>query len=603
MFSHIILAYSLLESGEKRRLSIIAILTVVNSMLEVFGVALVLPFIALVNDVESIQRHALLAQAYEFLEVSSANAFIVICGLAFAILIVTKNILFLVGIDAQNAFALGRAAKRSIDMLSRTIGQPVTELRKMNSTEHQDTVNHFVDSFYTSVLLNYINVTMELLVIAGILGVLIFAQPVVTLAVGGVFGTTMGLLHWWHHRWFGRFGPINNRLYTARHTTTRQIFDTIKEIKVLGCEEFFIQRFATLREQNASWMRRANDLQQLPKVAIESLVVVGIVALVIGAIILGKDRQEITATLGLFAVAAFRLMPSLTRLLMALSNIRQGEDATHRIARVLSISSPVRRSKAVDRMPFNDVIEIDGVGFRYGENHKFGLKEISLVIKKGESIGLIGPTGSGKSTLMDILLGLLHYDSGNIRVDGVSISSNLPAWQANIGYVPQSIALIDDSIRRNVAFGLPDESIDDNQVWEALKLAQMDDVVRSFPGGLDTGVGENGVSLSGGQRQRVGLARALYRDAPILCMDEATSALDAETEHRITESLSALQGQKTMIIIAHRLSTLKGCDRLIMMEGGAIKAQGRFSELSINQPDFRRALELSNFSSMSNDLS
>lgn len=593
MISHFILVYSLLEQSEKRTLVLIAILIALNSLLEVVGVAFVLPFIALVNDVEAIHRYAFLEWAYGFSGMSEPRSFLVLCGFGFALLILIKNTLYMLSVDIQNRFTLGNAARRSATMLNRIIHLPILDLKRSNSIEHQDTLNHFVDSFYTAVIFGYLNIITEGMIIFGIVIVLFTVQPIVTLFVLLLLGGAIGIVYLWLHRWFGRFGVINNMMFIKRHSIARQIFDTIKEIRILGCEAQRIQDFESIRRVNADWQRRAAGLQQLPRVVIESLVVVGIVSLVVAALLVGGDQHAITAMLGLFAVAAFRVMPSATRLVAALSNIRLGEDATRRVARVMEVPQVPAPHTPVERLPFRDAIKIQDIGFSYGDNRRFTLEGVSLTIRHGETIGLIGPTGSGKSTLMDILLGMLPPDRGAVLVDDIPIEGHLPAWRANIGYVPQTITLIDDTIRRNVAFGMPDAMIDDDRIWDALTLAQVDDVVRTMGEGLDTPVGENGMALSGGQRQRIGLARALYRDPPFLCMDEATSALDAETEHRITEALALLHGQKTMLIIAHRLSTLKNCDRLIMMEGGRIKAQGSFAKLNETQPDFRRALELS----------
>lgn len=597
MIFHLAQAYALLDSGERRRLMGIAILVILNSSLEVAGVAMVLPFIAMVSDSGAIHRNWLLERFYELSGVSDPSGFMVLCGVAFILVILFKNGLYLFTLDQQNRFIMDQAGARATEILGRIIRRPILELRSINSTEHQLTFNHAVDNVYASVVLGALSVITEAAIIVGIVGLLVAVQPLVTLVLGVVLGGSVGILNWWLHRWFGRFGVINNTLYVSRLRAIRHIFDTVKEIKVLGCENFFISQYGELRGTNAKWQRWAANLQQLPRVAIESLVVLGIVSLILSALLMGENKEGVTAILGLFAMAAFRVMPSTTRLMLALNNIRQSEDATRRVANALRVQIPPEPAMALPALEFSDSITIDKVGFQYGgQGQEFALSDICLTIRRGESIGLIGPTGSGKSTLMDMILGLVPPAAGTIRVDGLPIGDNMTSWRRMIGYVPQLISLIDDSVRRNVAFGLPDEAIDDARIWEALALAKVDEVIRSLPQGLDTHLGEGGQLLSGGQRQRVGLARALYRDPPILCMDEATSALDAETEQSITNALAQLQGAKTMVVIAHRLGTLKTCDRLVMMQDGRIKAIGTFAELSANEAEFRRSIELGNVS-------
>jgi ABC-type multidrug transport system fused ATPase/permease subunit len=282
-----------------------------------------------------------------------------------------------------------------------------------------------------------------------------------------------------------------------------------------------------------------------------------------------RDITRIMPTLGLFSVAAFRLMPSVNRVLGAVQSIRFALPAITTLHEELSLTAPepVRKDATV---VFETQIELAGVSFRYPGATTPALENLSIRIRKGESVGFVGPSGSGKSTLVDVVLGLLTPSVGQVNVDGHDIQDDLRGWQDQIGYVPQSIYLTDDTLRRNVAFGLAPEQINNTAVERAIKAAQLDEFVATLSEGWETVVGERGVRLSGGQRQRIGIARALYHDPAVLVLDEATSALDGDTERGVMRAITALQGQKTILIVAHRLSTVEHCDRLYHLELGQI---------------------------------
>jgi ATP-binding cassette, subfamily B, bacterial PglK len=289
----------------------------------------------------------------------------------------------------------------------------------------------------------------------------------------------------------------------------------------------------------------------------------------------GKDLAHIVPTLGLFVMAAFRLMPSVNRLLSAGISLGYASPVINTLHKDLQLPAPEPPSPINNGTPpFAKEICITGIGFTYPDASTPALDSLSIVIPKGQSVGFFGPSGSGKSTLVDVVLGLLTPDKGQVVVDRRSIQDNLRAWQNQIGYVPQFIYLTDDTFRRNIAFGLPNDQIDDAAIRRAVKAAQLEEFVSGLPAGLETVVGERGVRLSGGQRQRIGIARALYHDPGVLVLDEATSALDAATEREVMQSVTALHGSKTILIVAHRLSTLESCDRLYMLEQGKVSEEG-----------------------------
>jgi ABC-type multidrug transport system fused ATPase/permease subunit len=294
--------------------------------------------------------------------------------------------------------------------------------------------------------------------------------------------------------------------------------------------------------------------------------------------VIGKDVSEIVPVLSLFGVAAFRLLPSANQLLLSIQTIRFAQP------RLLSLYEDSKLVHQIDSstdssLKFVEEIRIRDLSFTYDAVIEPALSSVNLVVRRGEAVGIIGSSGSGKSTLVDVLLGLLQPSGGQMLVDKQDIQTNLRSWQNQIGYVPQTIFLTDDSLRRNIALGLPDNLVDEEAVVDALRAAQLQDFVAGLPDGLDTVVGERGVRLSGGQRQRIGIARALYNKPEVLVLDEATSSLDTETEHEVMKAVQALQGTKTVVIVAHRLSTVEYCDRLYRLENARVVDEGTFSEV------------------------
>jgi ABC-type multidrug transport system fused ATPase/permease subunit len=350
----------------------------------------------------------------------------------------------------------------------------------------------------------------------------------------------------------------------------------VKDVKILGRESQFLAEYDFHNVAAARVHQRQFALQNLPRLWLELLGVVVLAALVLTMLAQGKPVDALIPTLGLFAAAAFRLMPSINKVLMAIQGLRFAQPVIETIYGELSLPCefPAAARGTGPALPFRRELKIDSLGYRYPGAGTSSLAKVSLNIPRGTSVGFIGGSGAGKSTLIDVILGLLTPSEGSISVDGVDIHDNLRGWQSQIGYVPQHIYLIDDSLRRNVAFGVAPEKIDETAVLRAIKAAQLDEFVSQLPDGLSTKVGERGVRLSGGQRQRIGVARALYHDPAVLVLDEATSALDTVTEHRVMESVRNLRGEKTILIVAHRMSTVEHCDSIVRLAHGEVVEMG-----------------------------
>ncbi|NDA96736.1 MAG: ABC transporter ATP-binding protein [Actinobacteria bacterium] len=351
-----------------------------------------------------------------------------------------------------------------------------------------------------------------------------------------------------------------------------------KDVKILGRESEFLDQHEKHLKESLRINRVYSVLQTMPRMYMEILTIAGLAALVISMVLQKQSFTEIIPTLGLFAAAAFRVMPSINRLLGALQTLLYSRAIIASVYADFKLDAP-DENKLVTGIPFSEQLELRSVTFQYPTASTPSLQQVSLVVRRGEAVGFVGPSGAGKSTLVDVILGLFAPTAGLVLVDGQDIQKNLRNWQNQIGYVPQSIYLTDDTLRRNVAFGLGDENIDENSVRNAIRLAQLEEFVSSLPENLDTVVGERGVRLSGGQRQRIGIARALYHNPSILVLDEATSSLDTPTEHGVMQAVQALQGSKTVIIVAHRLSTVEYCDRLYRIESSRLIEEGTFDEV------------------------
>jgi ATP-binding cassette subfamily C protein len=366
----------------------------------------------------------------------------------------------------------------------------------------------------------------------------------------------------------------------------------LKEIKVLGREPFFIESFVQTNRRYLDASARFAVLSVLPRLLIETLSVVLLVGAILALLGAGVDVRTAAPMVVLLCLVALRLMPAATRILAAAGSIRfylPTLETVHRDLTALeslpdsrsSASSPARAPAALQRQ-----ISVEKVVFSYPNAPQPALDGVTLDIRAGEISALVGPSGAGKSTLADLILAVFEPQGGRILVDGEDIRGDVAGWRRCVGYVPQAVHLMDSSVRRNVALGLPDGEIDDKHVWQALQAAQIDSLVRTLPAGLDERVGEHGVKLSGGQRQRLGIARALYTNPPVLILDEATSALDVQTERAIADTLLDMRRARTVVVIAHRLDTIKRCDRLFFLAEGRLRASGTYDQLIVESPRF-----------------
>jgi ABC-type multidrug transport system fused ATPase/permease subunit len=561
---------ALLSRQQKKAGIALLVLMLIAMVLETAGVGLIIPVIAVIADPSAGERYPLLEVATEYLGGGKATLVAAVMT-ALVLLYLVKSIFLGVLAWWQGRYVYSIESDLSRRLYAGYLLQPYHFHMQRNSALLVRNVTTGVGQLAGAVMAGAV-LASECLVLIGIAALLLYAEPLGALLVGGLL-TVAGTAYYRLMRdRILRWGEARQYHEGQRLRRLQQGLGGIREIKLLGREHQFVAEYETHNIANAAVAKRQSIVMALPRLWLELLAVSGISLLVAAMISQGKPIEAVVPTIGLFAAAAFRLMPSVNKVLNALQNLRYNLpfiDTMYAERSMLGDDQGGQRQQ--ERLPFEDKIVLEHLHYRYPESSVDVIKEACLQVRRGETVGFIGPSGAGKSTLVNLILGLLDPTEGRVLVDGRDIHERLSGWQACIGYVPQSIFLIDDSLRRNVAFGIPEDEIDDAEVMRALRAAQLADFVDSLPDGIHTSVGERGVRLSGGQSQRVGIARALYYDPPVLVLDEASSALDSATEGAVMATVNSLRGNKTMLIIAHRLSTIAGCDELYEVEAGCIR--------------------------------
>lgn len=566
-----------------------------SSLLEVFSIGIVGPFMAVATNPQMIADNRWTKVLYEKLNFSSPNQFLILLGVTLIIAFYGKAIL---AFNIQKyIFEFGFYLRRDliIRLMRAYLSAPYTFHLANNSALLINKIVGETQGFCTGLLMSLLTSASNAFIVFALVLLLMKTDLlattfifVVLLVVFLVFDQLKGKFY----NWGKNASDANaNTIRTINHG-----LGGIKETRVIGCEFYFLNQLEEHSTFYAANVSAAVSFNNLPRFMIETLLMTFLVGFTSLFVLLDKGSGNLISVLGIFALSSIRLMPAASNLLNSLGSIRSSTISLDRLYLDLSQleDSSIRNDKYCcsglseannqqKEFEFKNQITLDCVSYRYPNVLDVSLKDVSLVLKKGESIGLIGKSGAGKTTLVDVILGLLRPQNGDILVDDASIYTNLRAWQNMLGYVPQSIFLIDDTLERNIAFGVPDELIDYEKLTTAVQIAQLSELVESLPKGLQTEVGERGVLLSGGQRQRVGIARAIYHEREILVFDEATAALDNETESFVTESIKALSGIKTMIIIAHRLSTIQHCDRIYEMKGGQIVRSGTYQEVVLKE--------------------
>jgi len=581
-------------SAKKIKLLLIVTLFITISLLDAIGIGLIGPFIGLAVKPETIQGNVWLSNLYGYLKLSSINQFIALLGLAVVILFYFKSFLYYQIQNYVLKFCYSQQVLLRLRMLRTYLSLPYTFYLKTNSAHVIQNISGESANFTYSIAIPLLNSIANLFVLVVLLLLMAKTDLLATVSIFGLLLIVVVPFHYFRHK-VASWGKAGVEANTETIRVVNHAIGGLKTTKLIGCESFFENQLLAQSNKYARAASLFHSFQQLPRIVIETLLITFVVGFVSLSLIIAERSDSLVSVLGIFAIASVRIIPSASQLLTCMGVLRNNKPTLDRIYLDLkeletpeSLNYLGMSGNKVDAVnnnqvhPFADKLVIDKLNYSYPAAARQALVDVSLTIKKGESIALIGKSGAGKTTLSDVFLGLLIPQSGDIQVDGLSVYSDLRAWQNLIGYIPQSIFLMDDTIERNIAFGLPDDQIDQQKLDKAIKSAQLSELVEQLPEGVHTFVGENGVRLSGGQRQRIGIARALYYEREILVLDEATSALDNETESLISEALRELGRTKTMIVIAHRLTTVEHCDRIYEMSNGQIVRSGSYQEIVID---------------------
>ena len=543
-----------------------------GSVLELMGVSLILPFVQLVMDTDGTDN-ALFQWFGRLVGAESQRELLIWLGLLLIAVYLVKNAYLLFAKYVQLRFVFNNRLELSGRLMRNYMKKPYPFHLEKNSSEILRSVTSDVNNLYELVM-DVIDLVSNLLIIAMLAVYLLYTDVMITLVVAALLGLCSYFYFAVMRRRTVDYGK-QNQLYNGKMIqAVNQALGGIKEIKVLARENYFVRAYEENGRYYASSLKKSQFYRNAPKYLIETVCVCGVLATILVKLQMGADVQELVPQLSVFAMAAFRLLPSVNQVNNLLNGILFLKPSIDRIYEDLQEAGAKKNERPPERdyrrLPAADAVRFEHVTFRYPGTEKEILSDLSVELPLKKSIGFVGSSGAGKTTFMDLLLGLLSPDQGRICYGDSDIRDYPDAWGHKLGYIPQSIYLADDTIRRNVAFGIPDSEISEEQVRRALEEAQLLEFVDGLEEGLDTMVGESGVRLSGGQRQRIGIARALYQQPEILVLDEATSALDTETEQAVMEAVERFRGRCTLLMIAHRTSTLENCDQIYRLEDGKL---------------------------------
>ena len=546
--------------------------------LETLSVGMVIPAVGILLQPDYLAQFAWLDGILSSLGYPNREQVVIIGLVLLAGIFTIKNIFLFFQVLYQGTFVYSAQREVAANLFQHYLSKPYSFHLQTNSSVLIRNLTIEINAYCQYVLMPILNLTSEVLVVIALLAMLILVEPIATLCLGSCLLIVALVFHRFTDSNVSRWGEARQVADEEKIKYLQQGFGGIKQIMLSQSLDYFLHLFQRPNIVSGLMTKKEYIFQYLPKQFIEILAIVGLVGVCVFMVLQGRTSLEVMAMLGLLATAGFRLIPSFSRILRNLQSIRFGWVSIEVLAKEMSRNGnkPENRmpfgEKKNDDLSFNHDLRLRDISFRYEQNGKELLREINFEVKKGECIGIVGESGAGKSTLTNLLLGLVSPSKGAFEVDGHEIkSAKIQPWQRMIGYVPQEIYLLDDTISRNIAFGVNDTEIDHTQIRKVVETAGIQKFIDSFDDGLNTKIGERGVRISGGQRQRIGIGRALYQNPQVLILDEASSSLDSKTEQEILNELRKIRGKVTMILVAHRQSTLQFCDKIFKIENGKIK--------------------------------
>ena len=567
----------LLDKKQKRIMVFLIFVMLVGAALELLGVGLILEAATVITDPDILEKNEMLASVYSALGMESMTQFSMVMLGALILVYAVKNAYLFFQSKLQFRFVYSNQFATSRRMMINFMQRPYEYYLNADTSVIQRSITSDVNNMY-GLILSLLQLVSEMIVFICLTVFCLYRDVVMTGTVAALLIVTLVVIKCVLKPIMRKAGEENQDFYSGLYKWIDQSVMGIKEIKVANKESYFINEYGKCGAGYVSAVQRYNLYNATPRLLIETVAIAGMILYMMLRLAWGTPVVDIMPQLITLAAAAMRLIPSANRINNYLTSISYFEpffmgvtDNLQEEIRDESVNydeRAYRTKKQVEKLPVTKEILLKGITYRYPNSDTLIFDRTDMCIPVGKSVGIVGTSGAGKTTAVDILLGLLRLQEGEILADGVEVREHYESWLKNIGYIPQSIFMIDSTIRRNVAFGCAEDEIDDKKVWMALKEAQLDEFVKGLPQGLDTGIGERGIRISGGQRQRIGIARALYEDPEVLVLDEATSALDNETEAAIMDSINRLHGRKTLIIIAHRLQTIEKCDMVYRVENG-----------------------------------
>ncbi len=567
---------SVFDRKQKIQLLVLGIMIFIGGILETLGVGAMMPVVTALLTPDKLQeyvdKYQFLGNICSVLHIEDVGQMTMTLLIGLMAIYVIKNLYILLLTYKQNTFITQTRNK----MISRVMAEFLNRPYEQYLGADIPTVFRITDSDIPqtfSLILAMLNLASEVVVSFLIFLVLLCINAAMTLFIIGVFGILTLFIFKVFKPKLNKIGGENQRIQSRIAKWRIQAIYGLKDVKVLNREEFFVRNYYESGKIGANVARNYAVLNNTPRLLIETVFIVSMLSFIAVYISGGGDMNVMMYAIGAFAAAAIRVLPSVNRINTYITEIAYTQPSLDFVYANLqqgmktdAMLAERRANAQKEKLKLEDKIELNHISFHYPDSEKNIFTDAHMEVPRGKSVGIIGASGAGKSTIVDVLLGLLHAQAGEITCDGVNIFKNYESWLAQIGYIPQSIYLIDESIRDNIAFGIDEDKINEKRIWEVLEEAQLKEFVEDLPEGLDTTIGDRGVRLSGGQRQRIGIARALYHDPEILVFDEATSALDNDTEAAVMEAVNSFHGKKTMVIIAHRLNTIEKCDIIYKVE-------------------------------------
>ena len=592
---HIGQVINLLSAKERRKLVLVMLAAIFMATIEMVGVGSIMPFMTIAAKPESIHTNQFLQKAYHFFGFAKEINFLIFLGVIVLAFMLLSNVCQAMMQYIKIKFTSTCRHSLALRLMKAYLGQDYNFFLNRNSHEFVKNINSEVQQMINVTLMQFVELTSRLIQVLILTVFLFWVNPLSTLCIATAIVFIYGSIYVFTKKKLVSLGNDRFQCSSEEARIVSEVFWGIKEVKITGSENEFVRDFIPPSRRQAKVETVNEIIGDVPKFALETIAFSSIMIFVLFTLVHSGTFADVAGTITLYAYAGYRMIPAVQGLFKALTKLKYGVPAAKRLLMEFALAKSAEPLSVQKReaLPYTRELTLSGIVFAYPGTNKDIFSDISLTIPANSLVGFAGKTGSGKTTLIDIILGLLHPKAGSFRTDGIAITKeNVRNWQALLGYVPQSIYLSDNTIAANIAFGVSSRDIDMDAVRRAAKMAQIDEFIENeLPQKYETSIGERGIRLSGGQRQRIGIARALYRNPSILIMDEATSALDGHTERAVMEAIDSLQGTRTIILIAHRLSTLKKCDTIYVMDKGTIVESGTYEQLEKTSPYFKSMSE------------